>query len=247
MKVLLADTDIGTRTQIESLLAVAGLRISHAVDGRHAWELLSQQSSPMLAILDSEIPPPAMSGLEICRKLRREDTFHYCYIILLSARSYKLAMMVALENGADDFLSKPLNKDEFVARVMIGKRILEREEKLTHITSEWRNMLDRCPMGAVLIDPNGAIRRANKVFYEGLGYERGDLLYKDAGRTIVQNPVHMRHVQEHGRAGSSFEGMEIALTCKNGDVRQLSAAGRSMPLDGGQGTVLFVDLASDQR
>ncbi len=243
MKIVLADTDVATRAQIESFLGEMGLRPIHAVDGRQAWELLNEQSAPVLAILDSDIPPTNLNGVEVCRKLRHEDMYHYCYIILLSSHTAKLGMMVALENGADDFLSKPVNKDEFIARVQIGKRILEREEKLSQISGQWRNMLDRCPMGAVLVDSKGIVRRANQAFFEALGYDRTELLHKDAKQTVLRNGSYLGIIQEHGQANSTFEHQEVEFTCKNGESRQVSAYGRPLMLADGRGMVLFVDFA----
>jgi DNA-binding response OmpR family regulator len=97
-----------------------GYRITSATDGAQALKrILADQ--PTLVVLDLMLP--SMDGWEICRRVRAESDVP---IIMLTARSDDIDKIVGLELGADDYLTKPFNPRELVARV---RAILRRSEK----------------------------------------------------------------------------------------------------------------------
>jgi len=81
-------------------------------DGRAALEQTAKQN-PALVVLDVMLPE--MDGFEVCRRLRRED--NPVLILMLTARDEDIDKIVGLELGADDYLTKPFNPRELVARV----------------------------------------------------------------------------------------------------------------------------------
>jgi putative two-component system response regulator len=72
---------------------------------------------------------PGMNGLELCRALRREDVGGYVYIVLLTCRDGTFDSIAARGAGVDDFVTKPFNKQELIARVQTGERILALESR----------------------------------------------------------------------------------------------------------------------
>jgi two-component system, OmpR family, alkaline phosphatase synthesis response regulator PhoP len=94
--------------------------IDSATDGRVALEKILSQA-PALVILDLMLP--SMDGFEVCRRVRAQSDVP---IIMLTARTDDVDKIVGLELGADDYLTKPFNPRELVARV---KAILRRLEK----------------------------------------------------------------------------------------------------------------------
>jgi two-component system, OmpR family, alkaline phosphatase synthesis response regulator PhoP len=94
--------------------------IDSATDGRVALEKILSQA-PSLVILDLMLP--SMDGFEVCRRVRAQSDVP---IIMLTARTDDVDKIVGLELGADDYLTKPFNPRELVARV---KAILRRLEK----------------------------------------------------------------------------------------------------------------------
>ncbi len=97
-----------------------GFRVDSATDGSVALQkILSNE--PGLVVLDLMLP--GMDGLEVCRRVRAESNVP---IIMLTARSDDIDKIVGLELGADDYLTKPFNPRELVARV---KAILRRTDR----------------------------------------------------------------------------------------------------------------------
>lgn len=126
--ILIAEDDRMFRVLLQSWLEDRGYSVSMVENGHQAWERLSSEQSPKLAILDWMMP--GFSGPEICRKLRARTDLQYRYVLLLTARRDKEDLAEGLEAGADDYLSKPFDALELHARLKVGRRILDLQERL---------------------------------------------------------------------------------------------------------------------
>jgi DNA-binding response OmpR family regulator len=73
---------------------------------------------------------PDIDGLELCRRLRAPNRKVYTYIILLTSMTGKNRYLEGLEAGADDFLTKPVDKDELAARLKVGERIIGLQKEM---------------------------------------------------------------------------------------------------------------------
>lgn len=118
-KVLVVDDDESIRELAGLYLQKEGFEVLYAGDGPQALSAASE-SRPALVVLD--IMLPGMSGFDVCRALRQESDVP---ILMLTARDEDVDKIVGLELGADDYLTKPFNPREMVARV---KAILRRYE-----------------------------------------------------------------------------------------------------------------------
>jgi two-component system chemotaxis response regulator CheY len=128
MRVLIVDDDSNLRRILSLYLGHAGYEVMEAANGQAAWELW--QNDPIRLIV-TDWMMPVMDGQELVRRLRAASTAAgYCYIIMLTARTSKGDVVLGLESGADDYLTKPFDSREFRARVGIGQRILDLEGKL---------------------------------------------------------------------------------------------------------------------
>ena len=123
-KVLVADDDEKIRELLELYLTKEGFAVIQAADGAEAI-LKAQQLKPDLIVLD--IMMPVLDGMEVCRQVRK---FSQVPVIMLTARTEDEDRILGLELGADDYLAKPFNPRELVARV---KAVLRR---MTHSGEE---------------------------------------------------------------------------------------------------------------
>jgi two-component system, cell cycle response regulator len=128
MRILVAEDECVTQRILHALLRNWGDEVVTVTNGSAAWEMLDRDNAPRLAIIDWMIPD--INGLEICQRLRRLENRPYTYVLLITSRSQSDDPLRALEAGADDYLTKPINHSELRARLQTGRRILGLQEQL---------------------------------------------------------------------------------------------------------------------
>lgn len=118
-RVLVADDDPSTRTLIDMALQDAGFDCVLAVDGRSALEL-ARTTRPDLVVLD--VGMPFMTGDDVHRELRRDPRTRYIPVVFVTAKRTTSEVAARLRNGADDYVAKPFDIDELVARIQAALR-----------------------------------------------------------------------------------------------------------------------------
>lgn len=104
-----------------------GFRATIAESGEKGLRIaLDERSTPSLVILDLMLP--GMSGMELCRRLRREPLTEKTPIIMLTAKAAESDRISGLDSGADDYVVKPFSVKEVIARVRAVLRRAEKEE-----------------------------------------------------------------------------------------------------------------------
>ena len=120
-RILIVDDDAETRRLLTEYLQKQGYRVTSAADGRGLRKMLDT-ARPDLVVLDVMLP--GEDGLELCRNLRTRSNLP---VIMLTARGEETDRIVGLEMGADDYLAKPANPRELLARI---KSVLRRARSL---------------------------------------------------------------------------------------------------------------------
>src|SRR5437879_9984477 len=118
MRVLIVDDSDIAIDILRGTLTQAGYDVDCATNGREAMEKL-RQGACRLVISDWDMPE--MDGLELCQAIRAGDLPGYIYVILLTAHDRSEEKVAGLAAGADDFIPKPFNPAELVARVRTGE------------------------------------------------------------------------------------------------------------------------------
>lgn len=139
MRILIADDDVTSRTMLAAVLKKAGHEPMETVDGFQAWEALQQPDAPRLIILDWMMPE--MDGVEVLRRVRALPTDRPHYIIMLTAKTTKREIIDGLDAGANDYLAKPFDPGELLARVEVGRRMVEMQETLAEKIRELQQAL----------------------------------------------------------------------------------------------------------
>src|SRR4051794_17980188 len=122
MRILIADDNNFYRRALQLTLEEWGYEVVTAADGEAAWDLLRGPRAPKLAVLDWMMP--GLNGPEVCRRLRALRCHEPTYVILLTSKSGKENAVAGLESGADDYITKPFDRDELRARLRVGRRIV---------------------------------------------------------------------------------------------------------------------------
>jgi two-component system cell cycle response regulator len=128
MKVILADDDAVTRHLLQVSLTRWGYDVEAFADGRAAWAFLDAATEPTLVILDWMMP--GLDGLDVCRRLRAQAREPYVYVLMITGRADRKDIVEGLKAGADDFMVKPVDRDELRARVSVGERIVRLQTEL---------------------------------------------------------------------------------------------------------------------
>jgi two-component system, cell cycle response regulator len=135
-RVLIAEDDAVSRRVLQAFLAKWGYEVVTAENGRTALEILQRRDAPRLAVLDWMMPE--IEGVQVCEQLRQLGNHPYIYILLLTARGQKEDLLKGLEMGADDYLTKPFDSQEFRARLLVGQRIVDLQDALIAAQDELR-------------------------------------------------------------------------------------------------------------
>lgn len=128
MRIIIAEDDAVSRRILETLLRKWGHEVTITEDGEAAWNVLREPGAPSLAILD--IMMPGIDGLELCRRLRQLPHTTPPYVILLTANHGVREIVKGIEAGANDYLTKPYDRDELRVRLQAGVRIVELQTSL---------------------------------------------------------------------------------------------------------------------
>jgi sigma-B regulation protein RsbU (phosphoserine phosphatase) len=127
MKILIAEDDPISRKILQTILTKQGHDVTAAEDGLKALEALRKET-PDILITDWMMPD--LDGLQLSRQVRALDLPGYVYIILLTALTDKQRIIEGLDAGADDYVTKPYDKTELLARVRAGERVIKLEQSL---------------------------------------------------------------------------------------------------------------------
>jgi diguanylate cyclase (GGDEF)-like protein len=121
-KVLAVDDSAIYRKLVEQSLPQERYVVLFAKNGREGLDLFAEHH-PAVVVTDWSMPD--ISGLELCRRIRRDFQSSHSHLILLTSNSDKEQVVEGLAAGADDYLTKPFHSGEFVARIEVGRRIVE--------------------------------------------------------------------------------------------------------------------------
>jgi len=127
-KVLVAEDDPISMKIIEATLTKWGYRVLTAGDGVKAWDLFRDNEDIQFIISDWMMPN--RDGPEFCRLVRNLQGRRYTYFILLTAKSQNEDIVLGMQAGADDFITKPFEEDVLKARIEAGERVIKLENEL---------------------------------------------------------------------------------------------------------------------
>ena len=123
--ILIVDDELPIREMIHTALDMAGFNCLEAEDAKQAHQMIVDQR-PALILLDWMMPG-GVSGVDLCRRLKRDETLLEIPVIMLTARGEEDHKVQGLDAGADDYMTKPFSTRELVSRI---KAVLRRTNSL---------------------------------------------------------------------------------------------------------------------
>ncbi len=141
MRILIADDDDVSRLELESLLIRHGHDVAAVADGTDAWRILQGEEPPRLAVLDWLMDQ--MDGVEVCRRVRERPGLRDVYLILLTSRGDQEHILEGLQAGANDYVTKPFDREELLARIRVGGQMIDLQAELAARVRELEDALTR--------------------------------------------------------------------------------------------------------
>ncbi len=198
-KVLLVDDDPAILRILAHWLESAGYEVRTGCDGREALALI-EADCPDFVLTDWEMP--CIDGPALCRRIRAMDLPHYVYVLFLTAKSSPGELVLGLEAGADDFLCKPVLREEMLARMCAGMRVVRLERRLSQMANtdpltglltqrafferleqEWHRVRRHAlPLSCVMVDVD-YFKRINDTF----GHPFGDGVLRAIGECLRES------------------------------------------------------------
>lgn len=186
-KVLVVDDDKEIRDAIEIYLKNEGITVLKAKDGIEALEILNEQTIHLMVL---DIMMPRMDGISTAFKIREDKNIP---IIMLSAKSEDTDKILGLQVGADDYVTKPFNPLELIARV---KSQLRRYVTLGTFEGSGKVI----NLNGLTIDPEAKVVTVNgeAIKLTPIEYRIVELLMKNAGRVFSIHEIYERVWKEPG-------------------------------------------------
>jgi PAS domain S-box-containing protein len=249
-QILLVDDDRGLLKVCSALLRSQGHVVRTAGSGRKCLEQIARRR-PHLIVLDVALPD--LSGLEVCRQIKANPDLAGVFVILISGEARAPSDRVeGLQAGADDYIAKPVDGKEFLARVRTALRLREVTEALRNSEGHYRRLVEMLPDGLIIVGRRGEILETNAQANAILGFEPQKSL---VGKSIFalfpksENKRLRADLAQAWKAGR-LANQSFTLPGREGETRtvELSAAGSErVPGRSEQLVVILHDVSARAR
>lgn len=157
--ILVVDDEDAIRLMFSKCLEMSGYHVSQAATGGECLEQVRKRQ-PDLVLLDVRLPD--MSGMDVCRQIKSDTALQDVLVVLCSGEATSIADKVdGLGTGADEYVAKPVNLEEFLARIRTLMRLRDTVAALRASEEHHRRLINILPDAVCLIRPDGQLLSVN--------------------------------------------------------------------------------------
>lgn len=234
--ILVVDDERNNLVTMQAILKSLGYHSETATDGAQALEKLG----PRFDLILLDVMMPGMDGFETARLIRRNPAFNDIPIIMVTVLSDKEDRLRAVEAGANDFVTKPIDKTELRVRMesllkmkeaqdAIKEHRTRLEEIVDHRTAElkesehrYRSLFNDSPDAIFVSSRDGRISEVNQAFLDLFGFTRDEVL-RISVTELVSHPGEERDLIQAVRRDGVARNYELQLRTKKGAIRDCLA------------------------
>ena len=178
-RILVVDDEPAILEVFSVILLSAGYEVWKAANGKECLQM-TRERRPDLVLLDVKLPD--LNGIDVCRQIKADTALLDTFVVLVSGKAISAAdKMDGAEIGADDYMVKPVNPDEFLARIRTIVRLHDTAAALRASEQHYRRLVEILPDAVGMLDLQGRLTTANRQAVEMLGYAgQEELLGKTA-------------------------------------------------------------------
>lgn len=143
MRLLLVEDEPTQRLMLERVLTKGGYRVDSVANGKEALERIVS-GGYQIVVTDWDMP--GLDGPTLCRRVREASLESYVYMLIVTSHAHTSQVIAGLDAGADDYLAKPANEAELLARLAAGARIVRLERSLRDANHRIQELSVRDPL-----------------------------------------------------------------------------------------------------
>ena len=168
-KILVVEDDNDTLFILNKLLTKNNYQVYTSSNGKDAYDMLN---NVMPEVILADWTMPIMDGLELCNIIKKDEKYKLIYFIILTARASLKDRVTGLDIGADDFLVKPVQNQELLARIRSGIRIHNLQNELKNIEHNKALIEMACTIGHKINNPLSSLLVSIKNIEDDLGAKK---------------------------------------------------------------------------
>ncbi len=216
-RILIVEDEKDTLFILTKLLEKNNYEVSSAKNGAEALEVIDE-FKPKVIVADWTMP--VMDGIELCNRLKRDDKYKLIYYIILTARTSLKDRVKGLDVGADDFLLKPTENQELLARIRSGVRIYNLQNELRRVEHGKALVEMACTIGHKINNPLSSLKVSVHNLEDDLKekdvneFEEDFMIIKEAMERIQSLANDLSHLQNPETIDYTSDSKMIKLSDK---------------------------------
>ena len=200
-KILIVEDEEDSRFIYERLLTKSGYNIKTAENGDEALNIIDEYK-PKIILADWTMPK--LNGIELCNIIKSKEEYKLIYFILLTARTSLKDRVEGLDTGADDYLVKPIDNQELVARIRAGLRIHNLQNELKSIEHNKAIVELACTIGHQINNPLSSLKMSLASLKDEIDMKKDGV---DEDLFVIEESL--KRIQEFVKALQKLQSPEI--------------------------------------